>query len=277
MITKQTLNEDRILSFSEASRISGYNPDYLGSLARIGKLRAERIGRNWVISESALRDFLSQEKAKNKIRQSRYKIPVRIQRFSPPLPMESETVSAPKSMEPAPAESQPEHLLKVEVFHLARKAAEQKIKEHFEKGVQNLAHIRAAAEKMHEQSRIDEISKRFEQRLLDFENNLKNEIYRSVDQAIAQKIAASGPKAPLVPRPRAQSLAPSLQINPVPANGKPKRSPGLDPALHTPQLNLQKIEKSFEHRFALAKYLFFALAVFAIVFSAAIIYIASRQ
>lgn len=64
----------------EASRHSGYTPEYLNSLARQGKLRAKKIGRNWYTTLVWLDDFISSTKEvkKEKIE----KIDSRIQEYT---------------------------------------------------------------------------------------------------------------------------------------------------------------------------------------------------
>ncbi|MBI2609546.1 hypothetical protein HYW53_00010 [Candidatus Giovannonibacteria bacterium] len=46
------------LTLKEASRQSGYHSDYLGRLARGGKLASERVGLQWFIEKSSLESFL---------------------------------------------------------------------------------------------------------------------------------------------------------------------------------------------------------------------------
>ncbi|OGI16450.1 MAG: hypothetical protein A2Z52_02830 [Candidatus Moranbacteria bacterium RBG_19FT_COMBO_42_6] len=50
----------------EASRQSGYTPEYLNSLARKGKLKAEKIGRNWYTTLAWLDDFVKSSPAAKK-------------------------------------------------------------------------------------------------------------------------------------------------------------------------------------------------------------------
>lgn len=52
----------------EASRQSGYTPEYLNSLARRGKLKAEKIGRNWHTTLAWLDDFVKSSAASKKER-----------------------------------------------------------------------------------------------------------------------------------------------------------------------------------------------------------------
>lgn len=54
------------ISLGEASRESGYTPEYLNSLARQGKLKAKKIGRNWHTTLAWLDDFVSSTKEAKK-------------------------------------------------------------------------------------------------------------------------------------------------------------------------------------------------------------------
>src|SRR5437016_272406 len=48
------------LSMADASKITGYHQDYLGQMARSGKLEATKIGRKWVVSKEALEKLLGE-------------------------------------------------------------------------------------------------------------------------------------------------------------------------------------------------------------------------
>jgi len=52
------------LTLKEASKISGYSPDYLGQLIRKGKLAGKQVYLNvaWVTTEKALRAYLEDNK-----------------------------------------------------------------------------------------------------------------------------------------------------------------------------------------------------------------------
>jgi hypothetical protein len=52
-----TENQDKILSLNEASTLTGYHQDYLGQLCRSGKLRGQKIGRNWTTTQSAISEL----------------------------------------------------------------------------------------------------------------------------------------------------------------------------------------------------------------------------
>jgi hypothetical protein len=46
---------------SQASQITGYHQDYLGLLCRLGKIEANKIGRNWYTTQSEINKFLNPE------------------------------------------------------------------------------------------------------------------------------------------------------------------------------------------------------------------------
>ena len=51
-----------LISLHEASKLSGLSHDHLRRLAGQGKLWAKKIGRNWVTTEQAVREYLSLER-----------------------------------------------------------------------------------------------------------------------------------------------------------------------------------------------------------------------
>jgi hypothetical protein len=55
----------RYITLKEASKISGYTPDYLGQLIRKGKLSGKQIYLNiaWVTTEEALGEYLEKNKS----------------------------------------------------------------------------------------------------------------------------------------------------------------------------------------------------------------------
>jgi excisionase family DNA binding protein len=50
---------DRLLSLSEAAQLSGVSASRLRRLAAAGTLRAQKVGAYWVVSETALREFMA--------------------------------------------------------------------------------------------------------------------------------------------------------------------------------------------------------------------------
>src|SRR5690606_27509919 len=53
--------EGGFISLADAAKKTGYHQDYLGQLARGGKLEAQKIGRNWVTTQAALDKFLGRD------------------------------------------------------------------------------------------------------------------------------------------------------------------------------------------------------------------------
>src|SRR5579872_7343730 len=59
-MSEEQSEQNNFLSLSEASGLTGYHPDYLGFLARTGKLQAQKIGRNWVTTKFAVDELMKQ-------------------------------------------------------------------------------------------------------------------------------------------------------------------------------------------------------------------------
>ena len=51
------LISQQCLSLTEAAELTGYHEDYLGQRARLGELKAIKIGRNWITHRSSLDNF----------------------------------------------------------------------------------------------------------------------------------------------------------------------------------------------------------------------------
>lgn len=51
-----TIDDRKFISSKRAAEITGYAKDYVGQLAREGYVEARRVGRNWYVLESAIRD-----------------------------------------------------------------------------------------------------------------------------------------------------------------------------------------------------------------------------
>ena len=47
----------RLISLTQAEEITGYAEDYLSWLARRGKLKAVKIGRNWLTTRAAVENY----------------------------------------------------------------------------------------------------------------------------------------------------------------------------------------------------------------------------
>ena len=52
------MKQEELISLSEAAAKSGLSIKHLGLLARTGKLRAQKIGRNWVTSRRAVEEYV---------------------------------------------------------------------------------------------------------------------------------------------------------------------------------------------------------------------------
>ena len=50
---------ENYISLAEAARLSGVSPDYLNVLVHRGKLKAKKIGRNWVTTEEFVNQYLA--------------------------------------------------------------------------------------------------------------------------------------------------------------------------------------------------------------------------
>ena len=47
----------KLISLAEAAKLSGLSPDYLRKIAEKGRLRAEKIGRNWITTLEAVEQY----------------------------------------------------------------------------------------------------------------------------------------------------------------------------------------------------------------------------
>lgn len=54
----------RVITLRQASKISGYNQDYLGSLIRNGEIKGVKVGRNWCTTEAEIKSYLFRQKIK---------------------------------------------------------------------------------------------------------------------------------------------------------------------------------------------------------------------
>jgi len=54
-----------IISLAQASKLSGYNQDYLGSLVRKGEIKAQKVGRSWFTTEEEIKNFLLKQKVRH--------------------------------------------------------------------------------------------------------------------------------------------------------------------------------------------------------------------
>lgn len=57
-----------LLSLKDASELTPYSADYLNLLARKGKIRARKIGRDWLITKADLFDYLHKQQTDSQSR-----------------------------------------------------------------------------------------------------------------------------------------------------------------------------------------------------------------
>lgn len=57
-----------LLSLKDASELTPYSADYLNLLARKGKIKARKIGRDWLITKSDLFDYLHKQQTDSQSR-----------------------------------------------------------------------------------------------------------------------------------------------------------------------------------------------------------------
>ena len=51
-------DKERLISLREAAEIYGFNSDYLGQLARRGRLKCQRIGWMWITTPADVEEFI---------------------------------------------------------------------------------------------------------------------------------------------------------------------------------------------------------------------------
>ena len=54
-----TDDKTRLISLPEAAALYGFNPVYLGELARKGRLKAQKIGTSWVTTPKSLEEYIA--------------------------------------------------------------------------------------------------------------------------------------------------------------------------------------------------------------------------
>ena len=54
-----TDDKTRLISLPEAAELYGFHPEYLGKLARKGRLKAQKIGTSWVTTPQNVEDYIS--------------------------------------------------------------------------------------------------------------------------------------------------------------------------------------------------------------------------
>ena len=55
-----------LISLSQAAAMTPYSAEYLGLLARKGKLRAVKLGRDWLTTKEDIRQYLETQRKKHR-------------------------------------------------------------------------------------------------------------------------------------------------------------------------------------------------------------------
>ena len=55
-------DKNRLVSLAEASKLYGFSSDYLGNLARKGRLKAQKVGHMWVTTPADVEDYIRSRK-----------------------------------------------------------------------------------------------------------------------------------------------------------------------------------------------------------------------
>ena len=61
-------DKNRLISLPNAAEIYGFSADYLGNLARSGRLQAIKVGNSWVTTPSNIEDYISSRKKMGRYR-----------------------------------------------------------------------------------------------------------------------------------------------------------------------------------------------------------------
>ncbi|MBI5412128.1 Fic family protein [Candidatus Peregrinibacteria bacterium] len=67
VLTPSSKTKEKLITFSEASKISPYSSKYLNLLANKGHLEAHKAGRNWITSKEAIERYIKNRQRKRKI------------------------------------------------------------------------------------------------------------------------------------------------------------------------------------------------------------------
>ena len=59
MVNEQASEDkDRLISLAEAAELYGFSQDYLSKLARRGRLKAQKIARNWLTTPADVEEYI---------------------------------------------------------------------------------------------------------------------------------------------------------------------------------------------------------------------------
>ncbi len=68
MRNSQLADKDELISLAEAARRSGFSHDYLRLLAVKGKLKAFKIGRNWITTPADVEEYIRSRQRRGRYR-----------------------------------------------------------------------------------------------------------------------------------------------------------------------------------------------------------------
>ena len=61
-LTPENEDKTRLITLAEASNLYGFNPVYLNELARKGRLKAQKLGRDWFTTPNDVEDYIQSRK-----------------------------------------------------------------------------------------------------------------------------------------------------------------------------------------------------------------------
>ena len=59
-------NLKKVVSLSQASKITGYHSDYLSALIRKGEIKGEKVGGSWFTTEEEINNYIFKQKIRHK-------------------------------------------------------------------------------------------------------------------------------------------------------------------------------------------------------------------
>lgn len=68
MTTDDASEKNRLISLPEAAELYGFNADYLGQLARRGRLKAQKVGNSWVTTPRDVETYILSRKKRGSFR-----------------------------------------------------------------------------------------------------------------------------------------------------------------------------------------------------------------
>jgi hypothetical protein len=96
-VTSDSVILDRMnfISAKRAAEISGYTPDYVGQLCRLGKLESRRVGKAWFVSEKSLLNHCVSIAQEQEMHHTEKRDTMQVQTTPIHLPLTQVSVSAP--------------------------------------------------------------------------------------------------------------------------------------------------------------------------------------